>query len=172
MRSRGVEDDITWSPTRLVSLTASAAYDDASYIRYSNAPNAPENLNLSPLQNLGGKPLAGAPKFTYTLGADAVQPVADWGGRMVQIYGHADFSLRSSYYAQPPNSRYSLIASYGVLNVRIGVRAADGLWDVSVWARNVTDNDYYTSIAVANYGLVTGLLGDPRTVGATLRTRF
>ena len=172
VRSRGVEGDLVWAPTRLVSLNASAAYVDAKYVDYKNAPNAPENLNLSPLQDLSGKPLAGAPKFTYTLGADVAQPVGSRGGREVQAYGHADYSHRSSYYAQPTNSRYSVIDAYGVLNARIGVRAADGLWDVSVWARNLTDNNYYTSLAVANYGLVTGLLGDPRTFGATLRTRF
>jgi iron complex outermembrane receptor protein len=169
VRSRGVEGDLVWSPTRLVSFNASAAYNDAKYIDYPNAPNPPENLNLSALQDLSGKPLAGAPKFTYTLGADVAQPV---GGRDVQLYGHADFSHRTSYFAQPTNSRYSLIDAYGVLNTRVGVRAGNGRWDVSVWARNLTNSKYYTSLAVANYGLVTGLLGDPRTVGATLRTRF
>lgn len=172
VRSRGVEGDLVWAPTRLVSLNASATYNEATYIRYPNAPNAPENLNLSPLQDLSGKQLAGAPKFTYTLGADVAQPVGEHWGRDLQLYGHADYSHRSSYYSQPTNSRYSLIAPYGVLNLRVGVKTADGLVDVSVWARNLTDSAYYTSLAVANYGLVSGLLGDPRTVGATLRTRF
>ncbi|MET0374159.1 MAG: TonB-dependent receptor [Rhizorhabdus sp.] len=172
VRSRGIEGDLVWAPTRLVSFNAAAAYNDAEYREYRNAPNAPENLNISPLQDLSGKRLSGAPKFTYTLGADVAQPVGGFGDAELQAYGHADFSHRSSYYAVPTNSRYGLIDSFGILNARSGLRTDDGRWDVSVWARNLTDNNYFTSLAVANYGLVTGLLGDPRTVGATLRTRF
>ena len=172
VRSRGVEADLTWAPTRLVSFTASAAYDEATYRNYTNAPQAPENLNLGPLQNLTGKPLAGAPKFTYALGADAAQPIGAIGRFDVQLYGHADYAHRSSFFSQPTNSRYSVIQAYGVLNARIGVRTADGRLDLSIWARNLADADYYQSLSVANYGLVTGLLGDPRTIGATVRTRF
>ena len=172
VRSRGIEGDLTWAPTKLISFTASGTYDEAIYRDYSNAPQAPENLNLGPLQDLSGEPLAGAPKFTYVLGADAAQPVAAWHGQDVLLYGHADYSHRSSFFSAPTNSRYSLITPYGVLNARIGIRTSDGKWDLSVWTRNLTDTNYYQNLSVANYGLVTGLLGDPRTFGATIRTRF
>src|SRR5690606_31133750 len=52
VRSRGVEVDLTVAPTRNVRLTASAAYNDAVYKDYTNAQAAPENRNVSQVQDL------------------------------------------------------------------------------------------------------------------------
>jgi len=167
VRSRGIEADLAFAPTRRLSLTASGAYTEATYLRYTNAPQAPERLDLGATQDLSGKPLAGVPKFTYTLGADLSQPLADRDG--LELYGHADFSHRSSFNTSATNSRYAQVAGYGVLNARIGIRTAQGHWDLSVWARNLTDSRYFQTLSAGSTGLVTALIGDPRTVGATLR---
>jgi len=159
-------------PTRLVSLNASASYTDAVYIDYPNAPQAPERLDLGSVQSLSGKPLAGVPKFTYTLGADIAQPVGRIAGQTLQFYGHADFAHRSSLNTSSTNSRYAQVPGYGVLNGRIGVRPESGRWDLSVWARNLTNTKYFQTLAAANTGVITALLGDPRTVGATLRIKL
>jgi iron complex outermembrane receptor protein len=43
---------------------------------------------------------------------------------------------------------------------------------VSLWARNVTDTNYYNTKAVsATYGTVLAALGEPRTFGITLRAK-
>lgn len=172
VRSRGFEADFIYAPTRLVSLSASAAYVDATYLDYRNAQQAVENLNLGSLQDLTGERLAGVPKFTWTLGADVAQPLGSWGRRGVELYAHGDFSHRSSIYTVVSNSRYSLTPGYGLLNARIGLRSDDGLWDVSVWARNLTDKNYFVTLSPANTGLITGQVGDPRTLGVTLRTKL
>jgi iron complex outermembrane receptor protein len=172
VRSRGVEADLIYAPTRLISFSAAASYTDATYLDYRNAPQAPENLNLSGIQDLTGERLAGVPEFTYTLGADLAQPVSSWGARDVELYGHADFSHRSSFNTSSSNSRYADVPGYGVLNARIGVRTDDARWDVSVWARNLTDADYFQTLSAGNTGLVTALIGEPRTWGVTLRTKL
>ena len=164
-RSRGFEVDTSWSPTRLISLSASAAYTDARYITYPNGP-APVETGL-PVADLSGRPLAGVPKFTYTLGADAAQPIGP-----LELYGHADWSHRSSFYTAVSDSRYSLIPAYGLANLRVGVRTQDRRWDLSVWSRNLFDKDYFLTLMPGNTGLVTALVGEPRTVGVTLRTRL
>jgi len=172
VRSRGAEADLSFAPTRLVSLNASASYTDAVYIDYPNAPQAPERLDLGSVQSLSGKPLAGVPKFTYTLGADIAQPVGRIAGQTLQFYGHADFAHRSLLNTSSTNSRYAQVPGYGVLNGRIGVRPESGRWDLSVWARNLTNTKYFQTLAAANTGVITALLGDPRTVGATLRIKL
>lgn len=172
VRSRGIEGDLSWSPSRLIGLTASFNYTDATYREYRNAPQAPERLNLGGIQDLSGQPLAGIPKFTYTLGADVAQPIGDWGERAVELYGHADFSHRSSFNTSASNSRYGEIAGYGVLNARLGLRFDDARWDLSVWARNLTDEEYFQTLSPTNTGLVSAILGDPRTWGVTLRTKL
>ena len=171
VRSRGVEGDVAIAPSRWVSLSASGAYTDAVYRRYPNAPLSPEQSSAglaAPQQDLSGRPLANSPKFSFTLGADLAQPLT---GRW-SLYEHGDYSHRSSFYTSATDSIYSLIPAYGLLNARVGVRSEDGHWDVSVWARNLTDQEYYTTLGAANTGLISGLLGDPRTFGGTVRFRF
>jgi iron complex outermembrane receptor protein len=164
-RSRGFEADLSWTPTALISFSASTAYADATYISYPNGPQQFENP--SPITNLSGRPLAGVPKFTYTLNADVAQPIGS-----LQVYGHADWSHRSSFYTAVSDSRYSLVPGYGLANLRVGIRHPDQRWDLSLWVRNLFDKDYFQTLSPSNIGLVTGLTGDPRTFGATLRTKL
>jgi iron complex outermembrane receptor protein len=167
VRSRGVEGDLVFAPSRWVSLGASASYNDATYRDYPNAPLSPEQTG-APFQDLSGYPLADAPKFSYTLNADFSQPLTDhWS-----LYEHGDYAHRSSFYTSATDSIYSLIPAYDLLNARVGVRSEDGRWDVSVWAKNLTNEDYYVSLSAANTGLISGLLGDPRTFGGTVRFQF
>ena len=170
VRSRGIEGDLSYAPSKWVSLTASASYIEATYRDYRNAPQAPErSAALAPTQDLTGVQLSGIPKFTYSLGADVAQPI---GGGETEIYGHADFSHRSSFNTSSSNSRYAQVPGYGLLNARIGLRADSGRWDISIWARNLTNKQYFQALNPGAFGLVTGTIGDPRTIGVTLRSRL
>ncbi|MFD2137859.1 hypothetical protein ACFSLT_26315 [Novosphingobium resinovorum] len=93
-------------------------------------------------------------------------------GRDSEVYFGADYSYRSDFNTTASLSRYSLIPGYSLVNARIGVRALDGVLDIQLWARNLTDKLYYLSLSAGNTGAVTGTLGDPRTYGVTLRTKF
>ncbi len=167
-RSRGVEGDAVWAVTSRVSLNLSGAYTDAYYVSYPKGPTPVETSNISPSTDLSGKPLAGVPKWAFTGGVDASQPL---GGR-TELYGHADYSWRSSFYTAVSDSRYSLVPSYGIGNARVGVRLDDGRYDLSVWAKNIFDKDYFQTLSIAATGLITANLGDPRTFGATFRVRI
>lgn len=172
VRSRGVEGDLSVAPAERISFYASAAYADTTYSDYPNAPQAPERLNLGAIQDLTGAQLPGVPKFTYTLGGDASAPLGNLGGRYLSVYGHADYSHRSSFNTSPSDSRFANVPGYGIANARIGIRTDDGLFDLSLWARNLFDKDYFQTLSAANTGMVTALIGEPRTLGATLRTRL
>ena len=170
VRSRGVEGDLSYAPNKWINLTASASYVEATYRDYKNAPQAPErSAAIAPTQDLTGVQLGGVPKFTYSLGADVAQPI---GGNGLELYGHADFSHRSSFNTSSSNSRYAQVPGYGLLNARLGIRTGSGLWDISVWARNLTDKHYFQALNAGAFGLVTGTIGDPRTIGVTLKTRL
>jgi len=166
VRSRGFEGDLQVQPIEGLTLNGSFAYTDATYRDYRNSPAPVEQNPASGLTtDRTGQTLAGVPKWTYTLGGDFEQPV---GG--VALYIHADWSHRSKFYTSVSNSAYSLVEPYGIANGRIGIRTEDGRWDLSVWTRNLFDKDYFVTLSPSNTGLITGLTGDPRTFGATLRT--
>ncbi|WCM27071.1 TonB-dependent receptor [Sphingomonas sp. QA11] len=167
-RSRGVEADAVWAITSKISLNLSGAYTDAYYVSYPKGPTPVETSNISPSTDLSGKPLAGVPKWTFTGGGDFRRPLG--GG--TELYGHADYSWRSSFYTAVSDSRFSLVPSYGIGNARIGVRLDGGRYDLSVWAKNIFDKDYFQTLSIVASGVITANLGDPRTAGATFRVRI
>ena len=172
VRSRGVEGDLSFAPSERASFYASVAYADTTYSDYPNAPQAPERLNVSGIQDLTGEQLPGVPKFTYTLGGDVSAPLGNLGGRDLSIYAHADYSHRSSFNTSSSDSIYADVPAYGIANARIGFKTDDGLFDLSIWARNLFDKDYFQTLSAQNTGIVTALIGEPRTIGATLRTKL
>ena len=168
VRSRGIEADVVLAPSSFVRFTASAAYTDAVYKSYRNAQNAPDRRNISEVQDLSGVQLANSPKFIYSLSTDLIYPLANDN----EAYARLDFVHRSSYDTSGSNSQYTKIDGYGLLNGRLGLRLDDQRFDVSVWARNLLDKKYFTSLGAANNGLITGNIGDPRTIGGTVRLTF
>ncbi len=168
VRSKGIEADLAYAPTDWLSLTASAAYTDAKYVEYTNSPQAPERTNEGAVQDLSGIRLPGVSKFAYTLGADVWQPVDE----TFEAYAHADWLHRSGFNSSSTNSAYSELPAYGLLNGRIGLRTADGRFDFAFWARNLTNEKYYISRGGTAFGLITAVVGDPRTVGATFRMKI
>lgn len=172
VRSRGVEADLVFAPSERFSVNGSLAYADTTYRDYPNAPQAVERLNISGLQDLSGEQLPGVPKFTYSLGADGSAPVGALGGRDLELYGHADWSHRSKFNTSSSNSALAVVPGYGLANARVGIRTAGGLFDLSVWAKNVFDKNYFQTLSAANTGTVSALIGEPRTYGVTLRTKL
>lgn len=172
VRSRGVEGDLAFRVSDNLSFTASASYTDAKYVKYANAPQAVENLNLGGIQDLSGKPLSGVPKFAWSIGADGSTPLGELGGRELSLYAHTDYAHRSSFNTSATNSAWAQVPGFGIANARIGLKTDDGLFDLSVWARNLLNEDYFLNLSAANTGVVTAQVGEPRTYGVTLRTRL
>jgi iron complex outermembrane receptor protein len=177
VRSRGFEGDLAIRAADWLSLTGSVAYTDATYRNYPNGPTPVEALNPtadnaggSPVRDFTGERLAGVPKWAASLGGDVTRAL---GRDDREAYLHGDWSYRSSYYTVASNSRYGQVPGYGLANARAGLRLGEGgRYDVSIWVRNLFDRDYFQTLNVVNYGLVTAILGDPRTYGATLKVRF
>jgi outer membrane receptor protein involved in Fe transport len=62
-------------------------------------------------------------------------------------------------------------AGYTLVNGRLGIKAADDKWRVSLWMRNMADRYYYTSAFVGN-SLFVRMNGMPRTVGLSGQVSF
>nr|WP_086492163.1 TonB-dependent receptor [Novosphingobium panipatense] len=172
VRSRGIEGEFNIAPTDSLAFNASATYTDATYVTYRNAPQAFEYQNLGAIQDLSGARLPGVPKWAWTIGADFNTVLGELGGKEVGIYAHADYAYRTNFNTSASNSAWAQIPGFGIANGRIGLRTEDGLWDFSIWAKNLFDEDYFVSLSAANTGAVTAQVGEPRTFGATLRTKL
>lgn len=171
VRSRGVEFDAQALPIQGLTLTAAGAFTDAKYLSYENAPCVLEYSNLSTC-DASGKIIPGAPRWAGFVGAEYEWPIGDLLSQGLNAYVSGDYNYKSS--AQSGTSAYTWVGAYGVANLRIGARLDDRSLDLSLWANNLFDEEYYTAIGGLSFneGATAGFLGDPRTVGVTLRKTF
>lgn len=167
VRSRGAEADLRLVLPSGLTTGVSAAYTDGQYEDYANAPCPLERASTVKICDISGASLPGISKYAGNVYVDMIRQAGP-----AYVYGRVDYAYRSSYNTTVNISRYAEVDAYGLVNVRIGVQAADQQWDVSLWARNLLDEDYFQTLSTTDFGLVTGRPGDPRTVGVTAKWRF
>ncbi|WP_375195032.1 TonB-dependent receptor [Sphingobium sp.] len=163
-RTKGAELEFEFAPRAVEGLNihGSINYNKASYTNFPQAPcyagqSQAEGCNIvlpggGVRQNLNGKTLSVAPKWTGTLGASYDHAIGN--GLMFGI--NADVRYSSSYLASGfgnPDSRQS---KYATLDAGIRVGSEDERWQVAVIGKNLTNRFY-----------VTGVVDGPSTGGAS-----
>jgi len=173
VQSRGFEADTQAKPTDWLSLNFAGAFTDAIYESYPNGQCPPEVAPTTKFCNLTGEGVPGTSRWTMSAGGEVTQPIGEFGHYSVVGYAGADFSLRSGFNVSASDSKYAEVAGYGLLDVRLGARTADGKYDVFLWSHNATNTHYFTTEGgTAATGLITGDLGDPVTFGITLKVHL
>ena len=181
VRSRGFELDLDAEIFEGFSGVVSAAYTDAIYESYPNAPAPFEDftvvsgrLNTNITVDLSNRSLPAVSRWAFSLGGEYSRPLNGWGLSNIVGYAGIGEAFRSGYFVTSNLSMYSFVPGYDVTNVRIGLRAENRRWDLQVWSRNLFDRKYKITQAplVFNSGAISAILGDPRTVGATLTMRY
>jgi iron complex outermembrane recepter protein len=171
-RVRGVEFDGSARLSRNVSLYGAAAYTDARYISFTDAPPPLEETGGPQVKDVSGSVLPGISKWALSVGGEYSHD-ARIAGFQGQLFAGADASYRSDFSSSASASRYLVVDAYSLVNARAGFRWADN-WSLTIWARNLLDKNYYELLTAApgNSGLYVGQVGDQRTVGVTLRLGF
>ena len=172
VQSQGIEANLHAQPLDGLTVYTSAIYDRAINADYPNAPCGLENIT-HPFCSLNGAPLAGVPRWSVSAGGEYSHPVS-FGPKQTSIYAGLDYTYRSSLYSAATDSIYSKLPELSLLNVRLGLRAADSAWDLYVWAKNIFNENYFTfrSAGPGNTGALYSQLGDPRTYGVTFRFHY
>ncbi len=157
----GAEADITWHATDNLTFTGSATWLDTQINNYqgTNAAGLPQIYDgvafpYSPELQVAGTIIYDAP-ITDTLGMQVAL-----NGRW-QDDSAADLGDSPGY----------VIDAYGLLNASVGVHDLGGKWSASLWARNLTDEYYWTSVA-SNANVVVRFPGLPATYGASLTFNY
>lgn len=169
----GLEFDTLYAPTANLFLSFAGSYLDHQYTSYVGGPQivrpAGSTPPLPPVQDLSGKPLSGVADWTLS---SSINYVKSFGA----IEGFANLAAR---YLGPRNvlSEQNPIAdqgSYVTANATVGLRDADGLWTVTLWGKNITDEEYTDGLfnSVIQAGSFNAYPGDPRTYGITLRLQY
>lgn len=168
LRSKGAELTISARPVHGLNLSFNGSYNDVTYRSFKEA-QAPGESGES-AQDLSGKRVAGAPKW-----------IANFNGEYrwrrsngLQPFVAGSYSYRSNAPGTLDDSRLAWIDSYALVNLSAGAGydLKGGQLEGSLWIKNAFDKEYYLSTANGLNGLYVGYLGQPRTVGASLRYDF
>jgi len=154
----GMELELDWLATESLSLYAHLGLLATEFDDYVNASG----------DDLSGRDQAHAPGYQYAIGGRYEMGAG--------FFARLDVEGKDSFYF---SDRHDLRApSFNLLHARLGY-AADN-WSVSLWARNLTDEDYYVR-GFGSFGndprneyLVEPYYqyGDPRQLGVSARYTF
>lgn len=178
VRVSGAELDANIKANSHFSFYASVSYTDGEYVKFTNAPLPLEETGLTvdgqqvAFKDISGGDLPGISKWATSVGGEFTTP-AEFLRQEGAFFLALDTYYRSEFSSSPSPSAYLNIDGYALLNARAGFRITNGT-SLYVWARNLTNKDYYEQLLVAggNAGHYAGVLGDPRTYGVTLRYNY
>ncbi|MDP6471549.1 MAG: TonB-dependent receptor [Pseudomonadales bacterium] len=150
----GVDLQLEAVPLEYLSLTAGLLY--MSKYEITDGPRK-------------GEDLAYTADWSGNLGANLAFPLANGS-----LYLRADYIFMDDHLTNLATNAVPArdIDDRELLNARIGWR--DDNWDISIWGKNLTDDDYATFTPNTNpIGFTSAyFLAPPRTYGATLRFGF
>jgi hypothetical protein len=135
---KGVEIDGVYAGLPNTTLRFAGSYNDAKYKEFAFSGLPPELGNqTTPYQDVSGQALAGAPKYTFNIGADFRIPVL---GRY-EFHSSANWAYSSKFNSDNTLSSYGWIPASSLVDLAIGLGTDDGRYDLSLLAKNVFDDD-------------------------------
>ena len=151
---KGIEFEAVGQFTDDFSVAFNLAYLDAKYDDYPEAPVS------------GGG--------TFEASGNRLNSSPEWSGALVANYQHSfganafyargEYAFQSKTFFTADNNDVDQQGSYGLLGLAAGFLFKDGTYDISIWSRNLTDEEYITTSA--QFPLVrAGRAGPPQTYG-------
>lgn len=141
-RIKGIEASGEWRATPELSLTGSATYNSAKYKSFPNAVcDIPQTSCNNGLQDLSGKSLTRAPKWTFSAGA--TYDLALSSSFRLGINGNANYT--SKYQTEEDHDPAGLQDGFWLLNGGLRLYQEDAGWELSLIGRNLA-NKYYRKL--------------------------
>jgi len=178
--SSGFEFEGTIRPTDGLTFTTSLAYTDA---RYPN--DCAAVTDALAIRNLCGNSLTNAPEFVAIVGANYEIPITDGIDIFINGQARMESDRRTSTQARAvpdsaaqlgltPLNPFDIQDGNTKINLRAGLKQADGAWAIEAWVTNLTDQ--ITRGVTFNTALRNGSRSafpqEPRMFGLTLRGKF
>lgn len=187
--SHGVELAAGLTPLRDVRLDSGFTLARARYRR--NLVGHDGNPLPTSLFQIPGQALSNAPEYVVTQSVRWTPPL---GSRGFTGLAYLDARYQSQYNTGSDLDVEKLQTGFLLLNARLGVSGPNDFWSVEFWARNLLDKRYIQvgfdeplqgrysrgALGKVNRGqtvtsatqLYGAFLGEPRTVGVSVRTTF
>jgi iron complex outermembrane recepter protein len=149
LRTQGVEADFSIRPLAGLKIDGGMAYTDASYTDFATAPcyfgqtsaQGCVGTGTTARQDLTGRSLANAPKFTANGSVRYETPISD----SARVFGQLSYAWRGDAYTALDLDPRSKQGSYGLVDAQLGVSFNDSI-RVWVWGKNLTDEYFAETI--------------------------
>ena len=152
----GAEVEVAWRPLPWLNLSANYGLLDTVYDRFV-IPGGAVNT---------GNPLGSSPRNKGAMAADVRIPLNGAG----YLTGAISWAYTDGYYTGATKDPNLHIDSYALTNLSLGYESREGRWMLTAWAKNLGDVDFL--LTPSTQGVLAEYLGEPRTVGVTLSTKF
>lgn len=174
----GVEAELVVAPTQNLRFNVGVSYIDAGYDEFfftQPVNNVPITFDLS------NNRLSQAPKWTIAAGLDYTLPeITGFGTPSINLsYSYQSLIVTSDFNdADPTQSNladpFVIQPGYSLFNARASVEDMfNSRIRVTAWVKNIFDNEYFMAKTNAGaIGFASGLPGEPRTYGLTVRKDF
>ncbi len=160
---RGIEAEVQARPTRWLSISSGAAYNDARYTDFDTGTGVV----------FSGQQFTQTPKFTGFVSGDVRFPVRGLG----QIEAHGDVRYQSREFFDDLRTVSPIGAfagpAYALANARIGLSFENGI-ELSVFGTNLTNKRVLSNRGpdTLGLGLVLDQYGPPRQFGGRIVYKF
>jgi iron complex outermembrane receptor protein len=183
LRSYGTELELVFIPMENMTIGSAVGYVKAEYESFENGQCTIEQVFTkyyiedgaqfgSPgtasvcNQDLSGKPLDNAPELTVSSYIQYDFAVTD----QLQGFARLEHNFTDSYYLDQDLDRNLTNDEVNLVNFRLSLANAARDWDVSVWGRNILDEEYYSfGLDIPVMGGYAGMVAPQATYGVTLR---
>ena len=169
----GLEADVTWVPTDELTVTAGMTLLDTEYKDFDASAKV-----FNPVTGVGmvdvffdasGESMLRAPdvagfvtvQYDFRVGDSTLPAVLTYS-----YTGEYDYDFVAS-----PETKILTQDSYSVVNARLSYVPPSERWEVSIWGRNLTDEEYFNDVVGGGRGL-RGSYADPRTYGIEVSVDF
>jgi outer membrane receptor protein involved in Fe transport len=134
---QGIELDARWALSEYVALRGSAVWTDFEYQSFigqcytGQSPNAPDGVNC----DYAGQTNQYVPDLAGNLAVDFSMPV----GAQLKLGSTLELVYSDDYYPQATLDPTTVQDAFAKVNLRLSIGAADGIWELAVLGRNLTD---------------------------------
>ncbi|MEM9704528.1 MAG: TonB-dependent receptor [Pseudomonadota bacterium] len=170
-----VDSEIWGGELEALWLAAEGLTLSANYTFTAGDPGNPINP-VSGAENVREQ-LPGAPRNSFSIGADYTRPVTDTIG----FFGNVNYSYNDSTLVTPqdvsvPNPVQVELTNRSLLSLRTGlnIEMANGnTANIAFWAQNLLDDEYtIDAIDFSSFAFVSNVFGTPRTLGFSAGVTF
>ena len=154
--STGAELEASARVGRHLELFGGFGYVDTEFDEYTDTYG----------NDVSGESLPFVPETTFSVGAQLGGQVTE----ELRWFARAEYVGVGDFYYDPDNTEEE---SYELVNLRAGLDRKG--WSLTLWARNLTDEEYFPVAFQPNPGDPTAFVaetGEPLVAGVTLRTSF